>query len=166
MKWLSFLVNDEIFAVDVTLVQKIARNIAVTPVPTAPNAVVGIANVKGRVVTVLSLAVLLKRSRDMGSRFDTRVHAVVFKPFTGADDQMALVIDKPGDLVTISENKILPLSWTTGEEEKLYISATAEVDDRLYRIINVESIVNRFRKSGEKNADTMSMGGTGEDEKI
>ena len=160
MRCLSFLANDEFFAVDVALVQNTARNIAVTPVPTAPGAVVGIANMKGRIVTVLSLAALLRRGRDTGAqaRGPRTVHAVVFKPFTGGDDQMALLMDKPGDLIAISENEILPPPLA-GAEENFYISGMAEVEGRLYRIINIGSIINKFTDSDEKNADTMSMGG-------
>ena len=149
---MSFIADGEFFTVDVTLVQKVARNMRVTPVPTAPDSVAGIANMKGRVVTVLSLTALLGREREKreGGRQIQTVHAVVFKSFTDGNDRMGLLIEKPGDLIDISDDKIMPLSVKTGKEtdENFCISGMAETDGELYRIINIDSIINRFLTGG------------------
>ena len=155
MRGLSFLLDGELFAVDVTLVRKVVRNITFTPIHAAPGAVVGIANIKGRIVTVLSLAELLGREKSAGA-----VNAVVFKPLTDGNDQMGLLIDKQGDLIDIDENEILPPPRTAGEEEKSCISGMAEVAGTLYRIINIDSIISRFKDdaedAGKDAADTIS----------
>ena len=145
-----------------TLVQKVARNLEVTPVPAAPEAIAGIANMKGRVVTILSLAALFGRGRGKyaGIRGAQTVNAVVFKSLTGGDDQMGLLIDRPGDLIEIGEKKIRPLSLKTGAEEKFYLSGMAEVEGNLYRIINIEAIIKRFEDGGKNPAATISQGGT------
>jgi len=173
MRGLSFIVDGEFFTVDVTLVQKVARNMAVTPVPTAPEAVIGIANMKGRVVTVLSLTALLGRGREKpggnnvicGTRI---VHAVIFKSFTDGNDQMGLLITNPGDLVEISDDKILPLALKTNAEEKFCPSGMAEIEGKLYRIIDINSIINQFKNGGEILAETIpdiiSNGGNGDAE--
>ena len=151
MRGLSFRADGELFTVDVILVMKVVRNMAFTPIPAAPSAVVGIANMKGRIVTVLSLAELLGRER--GAR---AVNAVIFKPLTDGNDQMGLLIDKPGDLIEINENEILPPPKTADEEESRCISGITEIDGILYRIINIDSIISRFKDNGENNADAMS----------
>ena len=151
MRGLSFIAGGELFTVDVTLVKKVVRKMAITPIPAVPGAVVGIANMKGRIVTVLSLTELLGRGRNAQA-----VNAVVFKPFTDGNDQMGLLIDKPGDLVDINDNEILPLPRTAGEVEKLCISGMTEVEGRLYRIINIDSIISRFKNNGDNAANTIS----------
>jgi len=168
MRCLSFFTDDEFFAVDVTLVQKVARKMTVTPVPTAPDAVVGIANLKGRVVTLLSLSELLGRKikRAGGPANDAvdAVDAVVFKSFSGGDNQIGLVIDKPGNLIDIDDGTISLPSLTTGAEESFCISGIAEVDNRFYRIISIDSIIERYRHTGEKAANTMLAEGEENDE--
>ena len=145
MRGLGFIADNELFAVDVTRVQKVARNMVVMPVPTAPCEVVGIANMKGRVVTVLSLAALLGRSRDKGGGISVHgakeINAVVFKSSTDGNDQMGLLIDKPCDLIEVDDNKILP-------PEQCCISGMTEVNGRLYRIINIDLISSRFKNGG------------------
>ena len=151
MRGLSFFADGELFAVDVTLVKKVVRNMAFTPIPAAPGAVAGIANMKGGIVTVLCLAELLGRKSGAQA-----VNAVVFKPLTDGNDQMGLLIDKPGGLVDIDENEILSLPRTASEGEKFCISGMTEVEGILYRIINVDSIISRFKNDDENVADTIS----------
>ncbi|MCL2480183.1 MAG: chemotaxis protein CheW [Spirochaetaceae bacterium] len=163
MRGLSLLSEGELFTVDVTLVQKIIRNMAFTPVPAAPPAVVGIANIKGGIVTVLSLAELLGRKRNMQA-----VNAVVFKSFTDGNDQMGLLVDHPGDLIDIEENEILPPPLSEEGGEKYCISGMAEVKGKLYRIINIDEIISRFNDGNESsiNTNTITQGGLDNEEKI
>jgi len=148
MKALSLLAEGDLFAVDVTIVQKVIRNIPYTLVPSVPYAVAGIASMKGGIVTVISLAELLGHKRS-----EQAVHAIVFKFLADSSDQMGLLIDMPGDLIDIDDSKIHLPVLTAGEEEKNCVSGMAEVEGKLYRIINVESIIKRFRDSGESGVD-------------
>jgi len=165
MRCLSFFTGSEFYAVDVTLVQKVTRKMAVTPVPTAPDAVVGIANIKGRVVTLLSLCEMLGRKRKRYGESDScAVDAVIFKPFHGGGDQIGLVIDKRGNLIDINDGAVSLPSLTTGAEESFCISGIAESDNRLYRIISIDSIIEKYKHTGEKITDTMLNGGNENDE--
>ena len=159
MRCLSFFADNEFYAVDVTLVQKVVRKMVVTPVPTAPGAVVGIANLKGRVVTLLDLGCLLGRVKKQTDISLDIVDAVVFKSLSGGANQTGLVIDKPGNLIDIDDEAISLPPMTTDSEESYCISGIAEVDDRLYRIISIDSIIERYKHTGEKAANTMPVGG-------
>jgi len=163
VRGLSLLADGELFVVDVTLVQKVVRNITFTSIPVAPPAVVGIGSIKGRVVTFISLAELLGRKR--GAQAD---NAVVFKSFTNGNDQMGLIMDKPGDLIDIVEDQILPLPLAAEDEEKNCISGMAEVEGNLYRIIDIDEIIKRFKDGSESimNTSMITQGGLNGDKKI
>ena len=155
MRVLSFRVGGEFFAVDVTLVEAVARKMAVTPVFAAPVEISGIANMKGKVVTVINLYRLLgyKEKRN-DKRVQGTIDAVVFKSLTGGADLMALTIGKPGNLIDIEEKAVRLLSGAAGEEESFCVSKIVEVGDRLYRIVDIESIMNKYKHIGEKAAET------------
>jgi purine-binding chemotaxis protein CheW len=140
-------VKGELFAVDVTHVQKVAWNLAVAPVPAAPAAVVGLSNIKGRVITILDLAALLGRGGNREAA--PSVNAVIFKPPTPGGDQMGLRIDTPGDLVELDEFR--PLS--SEESKKGPISGIVEADHALYRVIDASSIIRWFSESGADYAE-------------
>jgi len=161
MRVLSFLVRGEFFAVDVNLVQAVARKMAVTPVFTAPIEISGIANMKGRVVTVINLYRLLgyKEKRGAKRTIDT-VNAIVFKSISNSDDLMALTIGKPGNLIDIDDDAIRLLTGTAREDEGFCVSRIAEVDNRIYRIIDIDSIINKYRHTGDKTIEINKDGGS------
>jgi len=149
MKGLSVLSGGEWFVVDVTLVQKVIHNMAFTPIPAAPAAVVGIANMKGGIITLLSLSELLGYGRN-----PLAVSAVIFKSVTKGNDQMGLLIEKPEDLIVINEDEIIML-------EIPFISGLVKSKEKLYRIIDVDAIINRYKES----SDTIAQGGDENEEK-
>jgi len=162
MRCLSFLVDDDYFAVDVSLVREFARKMTVTPVPSAPDAVIGITNMKGRVITLLNLCELLGRE-DKGFVDDT-VSAILFKSLAGDEDQIGLKIEKTGELIDITDQNAYKPSIALEAEESFCISGIAEVDNELYRVIDIYKIIERYKSSGDNTADSNLNGGTDDEE--
>jgi purine-binding chemotaxis protein CheW len=158
MHGLSFYVDGELYAADVTSVQKVVRNMTVTPVPGASKAIIGIANLKGKVVTVFNLYTLLgqKERRNKTARaanVGDSVSAVIFKSFSkDGENQIGLSIDKPSELIMVDDALIEPPALTTGREESYCISGIAEVGGTLYRIIALDKIINKHSYGGLENA--------------
>jgi len=147
MRGLSFIVGGELYAVDVTLVQKVARKLAITHVPTAPYEVAGIANLKGRVVTVLSLSRIL--GADLPYDEDRYINTIVFKSSSGKEDQMGLAVEKPGNLIEIDDSTIKPPPVTASVERNFCIRGVAEIDETFYRVIDIESIRKKFASGSD-----------------
>jgi len=161
VRGLSFIVAGELFTVDVTLVQMVARKLAVTPVPSAPDEVIGVANLKGRVVTILSLSELL----DSVERIDEGriLNAIIFKSSSSSEDQMGLAVEKPGNLIDIDDSVIRPPPLTGGVSEGFCISGIAEADDKIYRIIDLDSIKRKYTASREDITANTLFGGMDND---
>ena len=149
MRGLSFFDNDEFYTVDVNLVQKVVLNMTYTTVPAAPGVVVGIANLKGGIVTLLSLSILLASDNIKNNN---AVNAIVFKPLTDGNDQMGLLVEKPGELIDINESDIHPPPVSASEKDNFYISGMTEFNGNICRIINVESIIDRFMQNEKKSS--------------
>jgi len=156
MRGFSFLVNNEYFTVDVELVQKVIRKMTITPVPSAPGEVIGITNLKGRVITILNLCALLGHKKKYEEEYCfNKVKALIFKTHSGSEDQLGLLIDKTGNLIEIDDKAIRPPSLPAGAKESFCICGIAEINNRLFRIVNIDSIVNKYKLNGgienEKN---------------
>lgn len=158
MKGLSFFVGGELYAVDVTLVQKVARKLAITPIPSAPEEVLGIANLKGRVVTVMSLTSILGIDKTCEAKF--YANTIVFKSVSNHEDQMGIAIEKPGNLISLDDCDIRTPPLASGTETGSYISGVAEIDNNFYRIINIESIFRNYMPGSDAALITSSYGGT------
>jgi len=163
MRILSFLIRGEYFAVDVTHIQAVARKMTVTPVFAAPPEISGIANMKGRVVTVINLYKLLGYNDKRGEkRTISTVNAIVFKSFTGGEDQLALTIGRPGALLDIEDENIRLITGAARDEEGFCVSRIVEVDHRLYRIVDIDSIINKYRTNGDMTEENTVNGGNEE----
>ena len=139
MKALGFMVNGEMFAVDVEFVQKVVRNIALTPLPAAPSSIAGIANLKGGVVTLINFSELIGHHSQTNA-----AHAIILKPFADGYGVAGLLVDSPSNIISFDEEDILPPHAISEAEPLSLISSLAERDGNLYRIIDIESIQNRF----------------------
>jgi len=161
MRGLSFIVGSELYAVDVTLVQKVARKLMITPVPSSPEEIVGIANLKGRVVTVLSLDKIL--GDNQACQAERYINTIVFKSGSGSEDQMGLAVDKPGNLIDINANDIRPPPLNANDKGSFCISGVAEVNNSFYRIIDIDSIHNKFSSGKDSVPANTLTGGTEND---
>ena len=148
MEALSFIIDGEYFAVDVSFVQTVVRKLPVTPVPTASGEIIGISNFKGRVITVLCLSSFLERPENPPDRHSEELfNTVIFKPLFADEDQLGLAIDKAGDLIKIQDEDIKPYTHSFQPENFTCISSIIEIEGVLYRIINLHAISDSY-KSG------------------
>lgn len=152
MEALSFIVDGEFFAIDVSFVQTVVRKSPVTPVPTAPEEIIGIANFKGRVITVLCLNTFLERTeRENTGNLDKTYSTVIFKPLSGDEDQLGLAIDKAGDLINIHEDDIKPYAQSSQSEGYTCISSIVEIEGTLYRLIDLHKISNKYKSATDQS---------------
>lgn len=158
---MSFYAGNACYAVDAALVQELVRKLELTPVPAAPGEVLGIANRKGMVVTILSVDALLGRASAQAA---STVNAVIFRPFGGVSEQMGLAIDRPGALVQIDDSEIKPPSGAAAGLS--HISGLAKLDETPCSIIDMDSIINRFREDGPSAAAPEARGGPGNEANI
>jgi len=154
MRVFSFYIDGQVFAVDVNCIQKVARKMEITKVPSSFDAISGIINLKGRVVTVFSLYNILGLKVSSESILNV-VNIIIFKSSSG-QDQMGLIIDKPGILINIDDETIKLPSLAAGKEESYCICGIAELDNTLYRIINIDSIINKYKNNGRAHAEKTS----------
>jgi purine-binding chemotaxis protein CheW len=142
MKGLSFFIHGELYAADAARVAKIVRRLSVTPVPAARAEVLGIANIKGQVVTILNLRALLNPPGETAgrNRAADAIKAVVFKPFSENGDLIGLWIDRQGGLVSLDGENVPPPPVADGAG---IIAGVAEREGKLYRILDIDRIIHR-----------------------
>jgi len=149
MRGFSFIINNEYFIVDVDVVHKTTQKLMVTPVPSAPEEIIGISNIKGKVITIFNLYRLLGHNERRKKDYNYRaVKAVIFKTLSNSAEQLGLLIDKPGNLVEIDDNAVKPPVMPAGSEESSCICGIAEINNMLFRIISIDSIIKKYKLNG------------------
>ena len=98
----TFFVRDALCALDAARVQEVIRLGPVTPVRHAPHEVLGIVNLRGRIVTIIDLGLRLGFSKAIGGA-DSRIFII--------DDRsefIGLLVDRVDDVVEVESAQWQP----------------------------------------------------------
>jgi purine-binding chemotaxis protein CheW len=101
---LQLMLGSEAYALPVTALRAVYENVTVVPVPCTPPFVAGIANIRGRIMPVLDLAVLLNAPRGVN---DVSPALVVV---SREDFSLVFQVEGVGDIATFPASSVDPLS--------------------------------------------------------
>jgi purine-binding chemotaxis protein CheW len=132
----TFRVDDLYFGVEVCQVQEVIRYQHTTRVPLSPKVVQGLMNLRGQIVTALTLRhrLGLKDSED-----DSRPMNVVIRT---ADGPISLLVDEIGDVVQVDNDRFEAPPETLQGEQRELIRGAFKLDDRLLLILDTEKVVH------------------------
>jgi purine-binding chemotaxis protein CheW len=143
-RFLTFLLNDGLYALPAGEVAEVIRTPAVARMPQAPSALIGIANLRGSVLPLVSLRSLLgqKETRGEGPR------SIVL----GGKSPAALAVDAVEALVTVAAKRVetrqAELAANPGEQ----IVGAFHIEGRgAAKILDVHALLDRaFAQRGER----------------
>lgn len=98
----TFLLGQATFGVDTALIQEVVRLGDITPVHHAPESVVGIRNLRGRIVTVVDLRTCLRMGR-IAPGPDSRILIV-----EAQGEPVGLLVDQVADTLNVASDAIAP----------------------------------------------------------
>ena len=132
----TFRVDDLYFGVEVCQVQEVIRYQHTTRVPLSPGVVQGLMNLRGQIVTALTLRhrLGLKDSED-----DSRPMNVVIRT---VDGPISLLVDEIGDVVQVDNDRFEAPPETLQGEQRELIRGAFKLDDRLLLILDTEKVVH------------------------
>jgi purine-binding chemotaxis protein CheW len=149
----SFHLGDTLLGMDILLVKEINRQITISPVPGGPAHLLGLMNLRGRVVTVIDLNVCLGRApaRDVtASRLLILKTQEEIKGFVAAgqlpdivvgEDIVGFVIDRMADVVAVEADDILPPPPHLVDIEKDLVQGVIERKNRLITLLDVPAVL-------------------------
>ena len=133
---ICFMIGNEEFAVPILNVKEIIKPIEYTRVPAVPNYVLGVFNLRGTVLPLISMRLkfgLPAIKQDADTRF-----LVV----TQKDEMIGFMIDKLTSAVRIPESDIEAIPETFNENQNL-LQGIGKREDRLITILNVDNLLKR-----------------------
>jgi len=103
-KFVVFFLDDELFAVPAGQIAEVIRPLNFTPLPNSPAWLCGIANLRGEIICVLSLAALCGKKCAPAS---PKTKLIVLKPRNFAS-AVAFPIDRLSEIITLTPDDIKP----------------------------------------------------------
>lgn len=130
----GFRVGQDYFAVPVLEVQEVIRPQKVTPVPLAGETIRGLINLRGQIVTSISLRTLFKLDEDLSA--DHMNVIVKFK-----NSLYALVVDEILDVITPGAETFESTPDTIKEHLKGYLKGVYKLNDRLLTLLDLDKVL-------------------------
>ncbi|MCP5062104.1 MAG: chemotaxis protein CheW [Ignavibacteriae bacterium] len=136
LQLVSFKVGEAEFGVDILRVQEINKMMELTIVPNTPDFVVGVVNLRGRIIPILNLRTRLGlpvKEYDL----ETRIIVVEME-----DRTIGFIVDEVKEVLRIPKNITEPPPDIVSGIDSDYITAIGKMEDRLLILLDLTKILS------------------------
>ena len=154
VQFVSFVVEERLYGLDIRVVKEINPNVAITAVPHAAAHLRGLVNIRGQVVLVIDIAVVLGRAPRP---ITEESHIVIVKtaaelmrihmPWSGeqlarfGDKPTAFLVDSIRDVVTVPVAHLEPVPPHLGDANARFFDAVVRLGDHIQVILNPQELL-------------------------
>jgi purine-binding chemotaxis protein CheW len=131
-EFITFYLGDLLLGIDIHQVQEINRNLEMSPVPHAPNAVRGVINLRGEVVMVVDLREVLGLPPASLTRSNRNV---IVK---NGGEQIGLLVDRVADVVRASCDELDPMPGNLRGIDQQFFHSVYKMESGLLVILDVD----------------------------
>ncbi len=136
LKLIIFKLGREEYGMDILRVQEIKRMMSITRVPSTPAFIKGVINLRGSVLPVMDLRTRLELAEDELTEA-SRIIVVLVN-----DGIVGFIVDEVVEVTTVNPKDVEAASALSGGLSSEYISGIAKSDNRLFIMLNPDTIVN------------------------
>lgn len=134
LQLVSFKIGSEEFGIEILKVQEINRMHEITQIPNSPDYVVGVINLRGRIIPVVDLRVRLNLVAIEQDK-NTRIIVVDLEGKT-----IGFIVDEVSEVLRIPSNIIEPPPAMIAGINSEYITAVGKLEDRLLILLDLDKI--------------------------
>ena len=138
---LVFVLGKEEYGVDILKVQEIRGYEKVTPIPSAPDYLKGVVNLRGVIVPVIDMRV---KFRMPDVRYDSFTVVVILRI---GGRVIGLVVDGVSDVVGFAESEVKPAPQLGSLVDGSFLDGVATQDERMVLLVDIEKLLS----SGDLN---------------
>jgi purine-binding chemotaxis protein CheW len=139
-QYLTFMLADEEYGVDILRVQEIRGWDSATSIPNAPEYVLGVVNLRGVVVPIFDLR---KRFNMENVEFTSATVGVVVKiKHAKGERTIGMVVDAVSDVYNIAPENINSAPDVGGSVSMEFIKGLTTVNNKMIILLDVDELVN------------------------
>ncbi len=132
--YFSIKIAGDTFGLPVTRVQTIFRIGSVTPAPGGPSDIVGLVNLRGKIVTAVSLRRRLGLEPEPGGPGSLAIGIEHHK------ESFALLVDEVGDVLTLTEDNAIAPPPHIGKRRARFASGYNRVGGQILPLLNIDAV--------------------------
>ncbi|WP_370280003.1 chemotaxis protein CheW [Pontibacterium sp.] len=139
-QYLSFIIAEEEYGVDILRVQEIKGWSKTTPIPNTPDYIKGVMNLRGAIVPIIDL-----RERFGLPPLEYGPMTVVIVLSVQCEERerlMGIVVDAVSDVYNVKPEDLKPAPDLGGKLRSEFVKGLATVDEKLMIVIEIDSLLN------------------------
>lgn len=135
LQWVTFLLEGEVYGINVMQVQEVLRYSEIAPVPGAPSYVLGIINLRGNVVTVIDTRDRFGLHRAEVTN-NTRIVII-----ESNDHVVGILVDAVAEVVYLKQSEIETAPNVGSDENAKFIRGVCNKNDELLILIDIDKML-------------------------
>ena len=139
-QYLSFQLDQEVFALEIAHVREVLDYIPITHVPRTPDVLVGVINLRGLVIPIIHLKKALNIATDYVIEKSCFVIAEV--EYNSESLVVALLADQVKEVLEFNNSEILPLPSVGVKLNTNYLKGMKKVAEGFVLILNINDVLN------------------------
>ncbi|MAY60173.1 MULTISPECIES: chemotaxis protein CheW [Pseudoalteromonas] len=139
-QFLTFIMAEEEYGVDILTVQEIRSWEDITALPNAPEYVKGVINLRGTIVPIIDLR--LRFGLPTIEYGPLTVVIIVKVEFEQESKVMGITVDGVADVYSIAEQDAKAVPSLTQTNESEYVAGLVNVGDKMVALINLQATMN------------------------
>lgn len=142
-KYLTFVLDEEEYGIEILRVREIIGFMEVTPVPQTPEFVKGVINLRGEVIPVIDLRV--KFGMTEGDVTEETCIIVAEVKMDGSSQervQMGIIVDTVQEVLDIPASNISPAPAFGADIKTEYIQGMGKVDDEVKILLDIDRVLS------------------------
>ncbi|RLA81848.1 MAG: chemotaxis protein CheW [Epsilonproteobacteria bacterium] len=151
-QYLTFLLSGEVFAIEVLKVKEIIGVRLITPVPSMPSYILGVINVRGNVIPVVSLT--NRFSLEPQEATHKTCIIIISSIIEGDATDIGIVVDMVNQVYDILPNNIESTPMFGSSLRKDFIQKIGKVNGKFISILDMDGISNmdEISKTNDKQS--------------
>ncbi len=134
-KYLTFIIEDEIFGIDIRHVIEIIPVPAITWMPDNPPAIKGIINLRGSIIPVIDVRI---RFNKMERAYDEFTCIIVIEY---ANNQIGLIVDTVNEVLYIPKNAMSSPPNAKLKYQNKFIKAIGQMNDEVQLLLDLDKFL-------------------------
>lgn len=135
-EYLTFVLGDEEYGIEILRVQEIRGYDAVTAIANAPPFIKGVINLRGAIVPIVDLRIRLNMKNISYDQFTVVIILNVMNRTIG------IVVDGVSEVITLGEEQIKPPPEFSAAFDTEYLLGLGTANDRMLILVDIEKLLS------------------------
>ena len=142
VQYIVVSIGNEQYGLDISYVDNIVRMCKITRVPKAPAHYIGVINLRGEIVPLMSLRRKMNLEEDV---FTDITRIIILK--TEEQGLVGIVVDEVKEVIALAEDEIDRNTQNSQSDKTQYINGIGKNGDELISILEISSILDEVDAS-------------------